>query len=264
MVPCREVFRHLPRVNSLFHLCLVLTLAWFLTGTGSPSQAEVPSEPSWPEIPQVSETAGAPQFLMVKQNSSGSSRYPIIVRDLRTWSTADGTRLVLDLNHTAAFTETHLRNPDRVVIDITNAILGKSSRQRVSGGTIPQSFHITQSRPRVVTITLTRTQGTKYKAFSLDNPDRLVIDIYHKAKDQIRQIGETASASPSASPSRSTSASAAAAPQKRAYFCTFPCYGDGGTNQCGENAVCQFDSSFQAYGCVPNSCISNLPAGCSL
>lgn len=58
--------------------------------------------------------------------------------------------------------------------------------------------------------------------------------------------------------------SAAAAPQKRAYFCTFPCYGDGGTNQCGENAVCQFDSSFQAYGCVPNSCISNLPAGCSL
>lgn len=198
MVPCREVFRHLPRVNLLFHLCLVLTLAWFLTGTGSPSQAEVPSKPSWPEIPQVSETAGAPQFLMVKQNSSGSSRYPIIVRDLRTWSTAEGTRLVLDLNRSASFTETHLKNPDRVVIDITNAILGKSSRQRVSGGTIPQSFHITQSRPRVVTITLTRTQGTKYKAFSLDNPDRLVIDIYHKAKDQIRQIGETASTSPSA------------------------------------------------------------------
>ena len=198
MVPCREVFRHLPRVNLLFHLCLVLTLAWFLTGTGSPSQAEVPSEPSWPEIPQVSETAGAPQFLMVKQNSSGSSRYPIIVRDLRTWSTAEGTRLVLDLNRSASFTETHLKNPDRVVIDITNAILGKSSRQRVSGGTIPQSFHITQSRPRVVTITLARTQGTKYKAFSLDNPDRLVIDIYHKAKDQIRQIGDTASTSPSA------------------------------------------------------------------
>ncbi len=146
----------------------------------------------------MSETAGAPQFLMVKQNSAGSSRYPIIVRDLRTWSTAEGTRLVLDLNRTASFTETHLKNPDRVVIDITNAILGKSSRQRVSGGTIPQSFHITQSRPRVVTITLARTQGTKYKAFSLDNPDRLVIDIYQKAKDQIRQIGDTASTSPSA------------------------------------------------------------------
>ncbi|ODT43647.1 MAG: hypothetical protein ABS70_07505 [Nitrospira sp. SCN 59-13] len=185
-------------MNWLFRLCLVLTLGWFLAGTACASNAEAPSEPSWPEFSQVSGDATAPQFLLIKQDSAGTSRYPIIVRDLRTWSTPDGTRLVLDLNHKATFTETHLRNPDRVVIDINNAILGKSSRQRVSGGTIPQSFHITQSRPRVVTITLARTQGSKYKAFSLDNPDRLVIDIYHKAKDQIRQIGEISPTSPSA------------------------------------------------------------------
>jgi N-acetylmuramoyl-L-alanine amidase len=158
----------------------------------------MPSEPSWPETPQLSGDAAPPHFLLIKQDKSASSRYPIIVRDLRSWSTPDGTRLVLDLNHKASFTETHLRNPDRVVIEITNTILGKSSRQRVSGGTIPQSFHIAQSRPRVVTVTLARTQGSKYKAFSLDNPDRLVIDIFHKVKDQIRQIGETSSTSPSA------------------------------------------------------------------
>lgn len=198
MVPCREVFRLFPRMNWLLRLCLVLTLGWFLAGSVSLSSAEMPPEPSWPQTPQLSEDATAPQFLLIKQDSAGASRYPIIVRDLRTWSTADGTRLVLDLNHKASFTETHARNPDRVIIDISNAILGKSSRQRVSGGTIPQSFHITQSRPRVVTVTLARTQGTKYKAFSLDNPDRLVIDIYHKAKDQIRQIGETSPTSPSA------------------------------------------------------------------
>lgn len=198
MVPCREAFRLVPRMNWLFGLCLLLTLGWFLAGSASLSSAEMPSEPSWPQIPQPSRDAAAPQFLLIKQDSAGTSRYPIIVRDLRTWSTPDGTRLVLDLNHKASFTETHVRNPDRVVIDISNAILGKSSRQRVSGGTIPQSFHITQSRPRVVTITLARTQGSKYKAFALDNPDRLVIDIYHKAKDQIRQIGETSSTSPSA------------------------------------------------------------------
>lgn len=198
MVPCREVFRLFPRMNWLLRLCLVLTLGWFLAGSVSLSSAEMPPEPFWSQTPQLSEDATAPQFLLIKQDSAGASRYPIIVRDLRTWSTADGTRLVLDLNHKASFTETHARNPDRVIIDISNAILGKSSRQRVSGGTIPQSFHITQSRPRVVTITLARTQGTKYKAFSLDNPDRLVIDIYHKAKDQIRQIGETSPTSPSA------------------------------------------------------------------
>jgi N-acetylmuramoyl-L-alanine amidase len=171
---------------------------WLLSWTVALANAEMPSEPAWPVVPQVSGDAGPPHFLLVRQGSGESSRYPIIVRDLRTWSTPDGTRLVLDLNHKGSFTETHLRNPDRVVIEVTNAILGKSSRQRVSGGTIPQSFQIAQSRPRVVSITLARTQGSKYKAFTLDNPDRLVIDLYHKSKDQIRQIGDTSATSPSA------------------------------------------------------------------
>lgn len=56
----------------------------------------------------------------------------------------------------------------------------------------------------------------------------------------------------------------AAAPQKKAFFCTLPCSPDMGTAACGENAVCQFDNSFQAYGCVPSACLANLPAGCSL
>lgn len=58
--------------------------------------------------------------------------------------------------------------------------------------------------------------------------------------------------------------SAAAAPQKRAYFCTAPCNPDMGAAACGENSVCQFDSAFQAHGCVPAACLANLPAGCSL
>ena len=186
------------QVTSLLRNCLILTLVWLLSWTVALANAEMPSEPAWPVVPQVSGDAGPPHFLLVRQGSGESSRYPIIVRDLRTWSTPDGTRLVLDLNHKGSFTETHLRNPDRVVIEVTNAILGKSSRQRVSGGTIPQSFQIAQSRPRVVSITLARTQGSKYKAFTLDNPDRLVIDLYHKSKDQIRQIGETSATSPSA------------------------------------------------------------------
>ncbi|MBL9006061.1 MAG: hypothetical protein JNJ46_17540 [Myxococcales bacterium] len=56
----------------------------------------------------------------------------------------------------------------------------------------------------------------------------------------------------------------AAAAQKRAYFCTFPCNPDMGATVCGEGAVCQFDTAFQAYGCVPSACLANLPAGCSL
>ncbi|MGB5045234.1 MAG: AMIN domain-containing protein, partial [Nitrospira sp.] len=185
-------------VASLIRHLLTFAFACVLFGTGISSGGEIQTEPSWPTVPQVAAEEPSPRFLLVKQERAGASRYPIIVRDLRTWSTADGTRLVLDLNHKTSFSETHLRNPDRVLIEVNNAILGKSSRQRVSGGTIPQSFQIAQSRPRVVSITLTRTQNSRYKVFSLDNPDRLVIDITQRPKDQIRQIGETSATSPQA------------------------------------------------------------------
>ncbi len=183
---------------SLIRHVLTLALAWFLFGPGVLLSAEIPNEPSWPQVPQVSAEESSPHFLLIKQGKAGASRYPIIVRDLRTWSTAEGTRLVLDLNHKPSFSETQLRNPDRVVIEVSNAILGKASRQRVSGGTIPQSFQIAQSRPRVVTITLLRNQNSRYKVFSLANPDRLVIDLSQRPKDQLRQIGETSATSPSA------------------------------------------------------------------
>lgn len=183
---------------SLVRHVLALAFAWFLFGPGALLSAEISSEPSWPQVPQVSTEESSPQFLLVKKGKAGASRYPIIVRDLRTWSTAEGTRLVLDLNHMPSFSETQLRNPDRVVIEVSNAILGKASRQRVSGGTIPQSFQVAQSRPRVVTITLLRNQNSRYKVFSLANPDRLVIDLSQRPKDQLRQIGETSATSPSA------------------------------------------------------------------
>ncbi len=184
-----------PRLTrSLF----ALTLLWMLFGTIGLSKAEIQTAPAWPQLLEFSGEEATPRFLAVKQETAGTSRYPIIVRDLRTWSTAEGTRLVLDLNHNASFSETHLRNPERVVIEVHNAILGKSSRLRVSGGTIPPAFQIVQSRPRLITVTLSRAQGSKYKAFTLANPDRLVIDIYQRPKDQIRQIGETSTTSPSA------------------------------------------------------------------
>jgi len=183
---------------SLTRRLLDFILPWLIFGTVVPSMADMPGAPLWPKVPQPVTEDAPPRFLTVKQETAGPSRYPIIVRDLRTWTTAEGTRLVLDLNHNVSFSESHLHNPERVVIEVHNAILGKSSRQRVSGGTVPQLFRIAQSRPRVVTITLPRNQIIRYKAFSLADPDRLVIDLYQRPKDKIRQIGETSTTPPAA------------------------------------------------------------------
>ncbi len=62
----------------------------------------------------------------------------------------------------------------------------------------------------------------------------------------------------------STLCAAAYEPAKRSYFCTIACSGTSDTTTCGENATCTQDSSNPGlYGCVPNSCLANEPAGCS-
>ncbi len=42
------------------------------------------------------------------------------------------------------------------------------------------------------------------------------------------------------------------------YFCTiYPCHGDGGAGECGENATCV--CAMQGCACTPNSCLGNPP-----
>jgi hypothetical protein len=50
---------------------------------------------------------------------------------------------------------------------------------------------------------------------------------------------------------------------KRSYFCTTTCDApDAGTRGCGPNATCTRDSTTGFYGCVPSSCLVNMPPGC--
>lgn len=52
-------------------------------------------------------------------------------------------------------------------------------------------------------------------------------------------------------------------PQKQSYFCLITCNSESDTTTCGENSTCTKDSNTGAYGCVPNSCLANKPAGCT-
>ncbi|HJR76520.1 MAG TPA: N-acetylmuramoyl-L-alanine amidase [Nitrospiraceae bacterium] len=125
--------------------------------------------------------------------SASASQYPIIVRNIRTWSSRELTRLVLDLNKPPAY-EVNESNPERVILEVKNTVLGKSSRLRVSGGTIPHPFQVSQSHQRVVTVAVARRQLAKHKIFALTEPDRLVIDVYHQPQEDKRPIGDVATA----------------------------------------------------------------------
>lgn len=182
---------HYPRCITVI-LCFFVSLSLNLFKELDAARADLTIGSAWLAGDGLPRAIGEGFAQPTKQESPLVSRYPTIVRDIRTWSSAEVTRLVLDLNRTAPYSQRIHSNPNRVTIEVKNTILGKSSRLRVSGGTIPRSFMVSQSHPRTVAITLQPNPLNKYKVFALTDPDRLVVDVYHRPQDQIRQIGDLA------------------------------------------------------------------------
>ncbi|MGH7257116.1 MAG: AMIN domain-containing protein, partial [Nitrospiraceae bacterium] len=164
---------HYPRCITVI-LCFFISLSLSLFKELDTARADITLGSAWSAGDGLRRAIGG-SAQPTKQESSPASRYPTIVRDIRTWSSAEVTRLVFDLNRTATYSQHIHSNPDRVTIEVKNTILGKSSRLRVSGGTIPRPFMVSQSHPRTVAITLQSNPPKKYKVFALTNPDRLVV-----------------------------------------------------------------------------------------
>ena len=59
-MPLKEEFSLVHQVPSLLRNWLLLTVAWLLSGTIALASVEMPSEPSWPELPQLSGDAVSP------------------------------------------------------------------------------------------------------------------------------------------------------------------------------------------------------------
>ncbi len=171
-------------------ICLFISLSVHPFKELDTARADVALASAWLAGDGLERAPGTGSAQPARQESSSAARYPAIVRDIRTWSSPEITRLVFDLNRAADYSQHIQPNPDRIIIEVKNTILGQSSRLRVSGGTIPRAFMVSQSHPRTVAITLRPNPLNKYKVFALTNPDRLVVDVYHRPQDQFRQIGD--------------------------------------------------------------------------
>ncbi len=111
------------------------------------------------------------------KKSGPSALIPAVIRDLRIATYPDWTRLVLDLERSVPFTENRLNNPDRVIIKLKNAKLGKAAKEKLAVGTLHEAVTITQPTPRTVAVSLRAKRISSYKILPLSNPDRLVVDI---------------------------------------------------------------------------------------
>ena len=99
------------------------------------------------------------------------------IQNLRTASSPDLTRLVLDLDAKARPSKHTLFKTEGVTIEIPNATLSPSAKTKLTAGRIAKPFIITQRSERSVEVSLPTGSFQSYKLLTLANPHRLVIDV---------------------------------------------------------------------------------------
>jgi N-acetylmuramoyl-L-alanine amidase len=101
------------------------------------------------------------------------------VFDLRSWSGASSTRVVIDVEKQLPIKYDRLAAPDRLFVDISGARLHPNLKDRsfpVSDGLLEQ-IRIGQNKDSVVRVVLDFKDVKEHRVFYLQDPVRLVIDV---------------------------------------------------------------------------------------
>ncbi|MFZ3136503.1 MAG: N-acetylmuramoyl-L-alanine amidase [Thermodesulfovibrionales bacterium] len=118
----------------------------------------------------------------------------VIVKDIRYWSSADYTRIVVDLSEPVQFSKNRLANPDRLYFDLPNTTIAQEIRTNFPvGDGILKTVRASQFNNDTVRVVFDLEEISDYKAFVIDNPARLVIDVYgriQKAEKPALQINK--------------------------------------------------------------------------
>ena len=109
---------------------------------------------------------------------------PILVKDIRQWSDNDYTRFVIELDGDAPFKTFSLPpneeavRPQRIVMDVMNARLSKDIPLKADlNDVLLKTMHVSQNTKDKVRIVLDLSSEAVYKAFPMQNPSRIILDI---------------------------------------------------------------------------------------
>jgi N-acetylmuramoyl-L-alanine amidase len=165
-------------MSSVHPLVLFGSVLAALTATPTDLPIASSASPAYSQGHQVTERSQARRDRKTRKRFAPAASAPTLVRDVRFKAYQDHTRVVLDLQRSTAFTQNRLTNPDRIVIELRNALLGKAAKDRLTATKFPDEIAIAQPHPRSVTISLDMTAVSDYKLLPLSRPDRLVIDVF--------------------------------------------------------------------------------------
>jgi N-acetylmuramoyl-L-alanine amidase len=101
------------------------------------------------------------------------------VTDLTYWSYPEYTRIVVTLSDKAEFKEKRLSHPDRLYFDIRNcSIKGELKTNLPIGDGMLKSVRAAQFDNDTVRVVLDLEKVADYKIFGLEDPERIVVDIF--------------------------------------------------------------------------------------
>ncbi len=128
-------------------------------------------------------------------NDHRSGRLPRVT-GIRHWSTPDYTRVAIDLESEIKFDSQRISRPDRIFFDLrgtklASTLVGKSFD--VDDGFL-KKIRVAQFQPGRTRVVLEVEDLSKYDAFLLPNPYRLIIDIHGKDGKQTPLTKEEAAA----------------------------------------------------------------------
>ena len=104
---------------------------------------------------------------------------PARVLGIRHWSTPDYTRVAIDLEQGVTYESQRIDNPDRIFFDLINTKLDPKLSGKtfdVSDGLL-RDIRMAQFKTGRTRVVLDLDQVSKFEAFLLSNPPRLIIDI---------------------------------------------------------------------------------------
>jgi N-acetylmuramoyl-L-alanine amidase len=120
-------------------------------------------------------------FICASAFSSASAS--VQVKDIRYMSSPDYTRVVIDLTGAVEFSKNRLSNPDRVYFDLKNASIAKEIKTSLPvGDGIVKTVRASQFKGDTVRIVFDIEEISDFKSFVIDDPARLVIDLYGKSQ----------------------------------------------------------------------------------
>ncbi|MBI4683669.1 MAG: N-acetylmuramoyl-L-alanine amidase [Nitrospirae bacterium] len=106
------------------------------------------------------------------------------VKDIRQWSSKGYTRVVVDLSGPVEFSKSRISNPDRLYFDLKNCKIPKDIHTNLPvGDGILKTVRAGQFNQDTVRVVLDLEEIKEVKAFMLNDPSRLIIDVYGYDKE---------------------------------------------------------------------------------